>query len=108
MKRKLIAFAAIALVLILPTLVSAKGTMKTPPHASGTITAWNEAMKEVTVKDSAGQEHMFTWNEKTNVMGTPKVGEHVRVAFTKDKDGKMWATEIHVGVPSGDKASPKK
>ena len=107
--KKLIAFAAAAaLVLLLPTLASAKGTKKSPPHTSGTIAAWNEATKVVTVKDSAGKEHSFTWNEKTKVTGTPKVGEQVKVVYAKDKDGKMWATEIHVGAPSGQTAPPKK
>ncbi len=109
MSRKLIAFvAAAALVLLLPTLAAAKGTKKAAPHASGTITAWNEATKELTVKDSAGKEETFTWNEKTKVMGAPKVGEHVKVAYMKDKDGKMWATEIHVGAPSAHKAAAHK
>ncbi len=109
MLRKLIAFvAAAAIVLLLPTLAAAKGTKKVTPHASGTITAWNEAAKEITVKNSAGKEETFAWNEKTKVMGTPKVGEHVKVAYMKDKDGKMWATAIHVGGPSAHKAPSKK
>ncbi len=109
MLRKVIALAAAAaLVLLLPTLVAAKGTKKAAPHASGIIAAWNETTKEVTVKRSAGKEEIFAWNDKTKVVGTPKVGEHVNVVYMKDKDGKMRATEIHVGAPSAHKAPAKK
>ncbi len=109
MLRKLIAFAAAAaLVLFLPTLAAAKGTKKAGPHVSGTIAAWNDAAKELTVKNSAGKEEIFTWNDQTKVVGTPKVGEHVKVAYMKDKDGKMWATEIHVGAPSAHKGPAHK
>ncbi len=109
MLRKVIALAAAAaLILLLPTLAAAKGTKKAAPHASGTITAWNEAAKELTVKNSAGKEETFTWNEKTKVMGTAKVGEHVKVSYTKDTGGKSVATEIHVGAPSAHKAAAHK
>jgi cobalamin-dependent methionine synthase I len=96
--KKLIAMAvAVILVLGGSTLASAHSTHKGAPHVSGTITAWDDATKQVTVKDSTGKEHSLTWNDQTKVEGAPKVGEHASVTYTKEKDGKMMATHIHVG-----------
>lgn len=110
MMKKLIALAAaVTFVLVLPTLAAASGTKKTAPHRSGTITMWDDAAKQGTIKDSAGKETPFGWNETTTVTGTPKVGEHASVTYTKDKDGKRWATHIKVGVkPSSTKPAASK
>lgn len=97
--KKLIALFTVAMsVLLLPTLALATGTHKSTPHLSGTITSWDDAAKQATVKDSAGKETSFSWNEKTTVTGTPTVGEHVSVSYAKDKDGKRWATHVSVGA----------
>ncbi len=99
MIRKLIALAAVAgFALALPTLAATKSTHKATPHFSGTITSWDDAAKQGTVKDSAGKETSFGWNEKTRVTGAPKVGEHASVSYTKDKDGKLWAMHVSVGA----------
>ena len=99
MLRKLIALAAVvAFVLVLPTLTAATGTGKAAPHTSGTIMAWDGAAKQFTVKNTAGTETSFGWTEKTTVVGTPKVGEHASVSYMKDKDGKLWATQISIGA----------
>ncbi len=110
MMKKLIALAAaVTFVFLLPTLAVASGTKKTAPHRSGTITMWDDAAKQGTIKDSAGKETPFGWNETTTVTGTPKVGEHASVTYTKDKDGKRWATHIKVGVkPSSTKPAASK
>jgi hypothetical protein len=97
--KKLIAVAtALAFIFVLPTLAVASGTKKAAPHKSGTITMWDDATKQGTIKDSAGKETPFGWNETTTVTGTPKVGEHASVTYTKDKDGKRWATHVSVGA----------
>jgi maltose-binding protein MalE len=114
MLKKLIVFAT-ALIL-LGSLATAgerkaeKSASSAAGHsASGTITAWNEATKEFTFKTSAGKEETFTWNEKTSVSGTPKVGEHVKVKFAKDKEGKVWVTGIHSGArPTSKSATASK
>ena len=85
--------AAVALVILAPSMVSAKK----PTKVSGIIETLNESSKELVLKDSAGVQHIVDWNEKTKVTGTPKVGEHVNVLYKKDSDGKAWATEITVG-----------
>ncbi|HEX4825404.1 MAG TPA: hypothetical protein VFV19_13960 [Candidatus Polarisedimenticolaceae bacterium] len=98
--KKLIAFAlAVTFVLLVPAIARAhEGHKSSTPHFSGTITSWDDAAKQATVKDSAGKEHSFGWNEKTAVTGAPKVGEHASVKYTKDKDGKVWATHVTVGA----------
>ena len=77
-------------------------------HAKGTITAWDDASKTFKVKDKNGKEWDFSWNEATKVHGTPKVGEVVKLDYTKDKDGKSWATHVFVGKEEVEKASTKK
>jgi hypothetical protein len=98
MKKLLALTAAMALGLLLPTVAAAKGSQKSTPHFSGMISTWDDAAKHATVKDSAGKEHSFDWNEKTTISGTPKVGEHASVKYTKDKDGKIWATHVSIGT----------
>ena len=107
MMKKLIALAAaLAFVFVLPTLAVASGTKKAAAHKSGTITSWDDAAKQGAVKDSAGKETAFGWTEKTTVTGTPNVGEHATVSYTKDKDGKRWATHIKVGATSAPTKPP--
>ena len=103
--RKLVALAAVVMfALVLPSLAVAKGTHKSTPHVSGTITSLDANAKQATVKDAAGNETSFGWNDKTMVTGTPKVGEHASVAYMKDQDGKLWATHFSVGAKP---ATPK-
>jgi hypothetical protein len=91
MIRSLIALAtALTFVLVLPTLAAAAA------HTSGMITSWDEAMKQGTVRNSAGKETSFGWNETTKLTGTPNVGEHATVSYTTDTYGKRWATRINV------------
>ena len=109
MIKKLIALAtAVTFVLLLPTLAAATGTHNSTPHKSGTITNWDDATKQATVKDSAGKETSFGWDNKTTVTETPKIGEHVSVSYSKDKDGKIWATHITVGAKTASTKPPAK
>ena len=108
MKRLLALVVAVTIVLLLPAVALAHDSHKSStPHFSGTITSWDDAAKQGTVKDSAGKEHSFGWNEKTTVTGTPKVGEHASVKYMKDKDGKMWATHVSVGEKQATTKPPK-
>ena len=100
MRKNLIALAtALTFVLVLPTPAAAA-------HTSGMITSWDEAMKQGTVRDSAGKETSFGWNETTKLTGTPNIGEHATVSYTKDKDGKSWATHINVAPTAVQKKPP--
>jgi len=107
MIKKLIALAAaLTFVLVLPTLAAATGTKKAAGHTSGMITSWDEGMKQGTVRNSAGKETSFGWNETTTLTGTPNVGEHVSVSYSKDKYGKIWATHVSVGAKSASMKPP--
>jgi len=107
MMKKLIAVVAITMfALLLPELALATEKHKSTPHVSGTISSWDDTAKQGTVKDSAGKETSFGWNDKTTVSGTPKIGEHASVHYTKDKDGKMWATHISVGAKTATAKAP--
>lgn len=61
-----------------------------------TITKLDMAGKSMVVKTADGKDMTIYWNEETKVQGTLKEGETVHVK-TADKDGKTWATYVHVG-----------
>jgi hypothetical protein len=63
----------------------------------GTISKMDSAGKMMVVKDSAGKETTVYWNDTTKVSGGEmKEGALVHWAGM-EKDGKMWATKVHVG-----------
>ncbi|SRR5258706_647259 len=63
----------------------------------GTISKMDTAGKMMMVKDSAGKEMAIYWNDTTKVAGDPmKEGALVHWKGA-EKDGKMWATWVHVG-----------
>ena len=68
----------------------------------GTITKVDMTGKSMVVKGADGKETTVYWNDITKVSGTVKESEMVHVKAA-DKDGKMWASWVHVG-----KMEPKK
>jgi Domain of unknown function (DUF5666) len=68
----------------------------------GTISKVDMAGKSFVVKTADGKETTYYWNDTTKVQGTLKEGETVHVQAA-EKDGKMWASAVHVG-----KLEPKK
>ena len=63
----------------------------------GTITKLDMAGKMMMVKDSAGKESTVYWTDTTKVEGDElKEGSMVHYKGA-EKDGKMWATWVHVG-----------
>ncbi len=67
----------------------------------GTILEWNDAAKTFRIKSEGGEEMSFTWNETTQMHGTARVGEKVKV-MTKKGDAKV-AAQVFVGEEgSGD------
>lgn len=62
-----------------------------------TISKLDSAGKSMVVKTADGKELTIYWNDETKVQGTLKEGETIHVKTT-DKDGKTWATSIHVGA----------
>ena len=111
--RKFLALAIVAaFVLGIPALAAETKTAQTKAavktnNAHGTITAWDDASKTFKVKDKAGKEWDFSWNEKTKIVGTGKVGETVSLHYMKDKDGKAVASHITIGSPGTAKKDTK-
>lgn len=63
----------------------------------GKITKVDMAGKMLMVKDAAGKEATLYWNDATKVEGGDlKEGATVHYKAT-EKDGKWWATWVHVG-----------
>ncbi len=62
----------------------------------GTITKLDMAGKSMVVKTADGKDITVYWNDATKVQGTLKEGETVHLK-TAEKDGKTWATWVHVG-----------
>ena len=61
-----------------------------------TITKLDMTGKSMVVKTADGKDMTIYWNDTTKVQGTLKEGETVHVK-TSEKDGKTWATWVHVG-----------
>jgi hypothetical protein len=67
-------------------------------HATeATITKLDMAGKSMVVKTADGKDMTIYWNDATKVQGTLKEGETIHVK-TSEKDGKTWATWVHVGT----------
>jgi len=63
----------------------------------GTISKVDMAGKMMVVKGADGKENTVYWNDSTKVEGGElKEGSLVHFKGT-EKDGKMWATWVHVG-----------
>jgi len=63
----------------------------------GTISKVDTAGKMMIVKSADGKENTIYWNDSTKVEGGElKEGSLVHWKGT-EKDGKMWATWVHVG-----------
>lgn len=73
------------------------GKGKMAGASEGTISKLDMAGKMMMVKDTAGTESSIYWNDATRVEGGElKEGALVRYKGA-EKDGKMWATWVHVG-----------
>ena len=63
----------------------------------GTISKLDVTGKSMTIKDAAGTETTVYWSDSTKVEGGDlKEGQTVHVK-AMEKDGKMWASWVHVG-----------
>jgi len=63
----------------------------------GTITKIDTAGKVMTVKGSDGKETAVYWNDSTKVEGDELKEGSVVHYKGETKDGKMWASWVHVG-----------
>ena len=95
--KKILALSVVAVLCAVVTLAGddKMGDKKTTHE--GTITKMDSAGKMMTVKDAAGKETTVYWNDSTKVAGD-EMKEGALVHWTgAEKDGKMWATWVHVG-----------
>ena len=92
-------FLALALVLgVALSAVALAGDAKMGGKSmGGMVTKVDEAGKMMMVKDSAGKESAVYWTDATKVEGGElKEGSLVHYKGAA-KDGKMWASWVHVG-----------
>ena len=94
---------ALSVVLALCAVVTLAGDEKMGDKSKmgktneGVITKMDSAGKMMMVKDAAGKEMAIYWNDSTKVAGDEmKEGSKVHWKGA-EKDGKMWATWVHVG-----------
>jgi hypothetical protein len=85
------------------TTTSAKATT-TLPVLKGEVTLLDKAAKMLIVKNKAGENVTFSWDEKTTVKTngnsseTVKVGDLVKILYTTSGDTKT-AAKIFIGPP---------
>ena len=98
--RKILALSFVAVLVAVVSLAGDEkmGDKKTMGKAhEGEITKLDMAGKMMMVKDSSGKETAVYWNDSTKTAGD-EMKEGAKVHWTgTEKDGKMWATWVHVG-----------
>ncbi len=97
--KKILALSVVAVLCAVVVLAGDEkmGDKKMGTMNEGTISKMDMAGKMMMVKDSAGKETTVYWNDTTKVSGGEmKEGAMVHWAGM-EKDGKMWATKVHVG-----------
>ena len=100
MKKRILALSVVAALCAIVTLAGDEKMGDKKPMGKmneGTITKMDMAGKMMMVKDATGKETAVYWNDTTKVSGDEmKEGSMVPWAGM-EKDGKMWATWVHVG-----------
>jgi len=106
--RKFLALAVVAVFCAVVALAN-EPAEKHGKAMEGTVSKLDMAGKSMVVKFNDGTEKTLYWDDATKVQGTLKEGETIHVR-TSEKDGKTWATWVHVGKMEGKaehKAEPK-
>jgi len=102
MRKSISLAAAVALAAALPVLAgqqqkqAGSGEKSAMPHAHGTVTSWDEGSHTFRVHQPDGSESVFHWSARTQMRGTPKVGEMVKLEYERDASGNAMATRIAV------------
>ena len=73
------------------------GDKKMGKMNEGTISKMDMAGKMMMVKDATGKESSVYWNDATKVSGDEMKEGALVHWMGMEKDGKMWATKVHVG-----------
>jgi hypothetical protein len=95
--RKVLALSVAAVLCLAVVAYAGDDKMGGGKSQEGTITKVDMAGKSMVVKDAAGKETTYYWNDSTKVEGGDlKEGQMVHVK-AMEKDGKMWASWVHVG-----------
>ena len=98
--KKILALSVVAVLCAVVTLAGDEKMGDKKPMGKmneGTITKMDMAGKMMVVKNSEGKEHTIYWNETTKTAGD-EMKEGALVHWKgMEKDGKMWATWVHVG-----------
>jgi hypothetical protein len=89
---------SVAALLCLSVAAYAGGDKTKGGHKSATIVSVDNTSKSMVVKNAEGKEWTIYWNDSTKLEGGEvKAGEMIHFKADKDKDGKAWASWIHVG-----------
>ena len=88
---------ALSVVVALCTVVMLAGDEKMGKMNEGTISKMDMAGKMMMVKDATGKESTVYWNDATKVSGDEMKEGALVHWMGMEKDGKMWATKVHVG-----------
>lgn len=99
--KRVLALAVVAVFCAVIGLANAPGD-KGGMGMEGTISKLDMTGKSMVVRGADGKETTVYWNESTKVEGVLKEGEMVHVK-TMEKDGKVWASWVHVGKKEGPK-----
>jgi hypothetical protein len=99
--KKALALAVVTIFCAAVALANSPGE-KGGKSMEGTISTLDMTGKSMVVKGSDGKDTTVYWNDATKLQGTLKEGELVHLRVT-EKDGKTWASWVHVG-----KMEPKK
>ena len=97
--KKILALSVVAALCAIVVLAGDEkmGDKKMGKTNEGTITKVDSAGKMMMVKDAAGKEMAVYWNDSTKVAGE-EMKEGAKVHWKgAEKDGKTWATWVHVG-----------
>ncbi len=95
--KKILALSVVAILCAVVVLAGDEKMGGKKPMHEGTITKMDTAGKTMTVKDSAGKETAVYWNDATKVEGDEMKEGALVHWWGSEKDGKMWATKVHVG-----------
>ncbi len=94
--RKISALSLVAALCVATASIAGGDQMDDKPM-EGKITKVDKASRTMAVKDAAGRESTLYWNDATKVEGGAlKEGATVHYKAT-ERDGKWWATWVHVG-----------
>src|SRR3989442_1538073 len=101
MVRKTIALLVVAsVVLALPVFAATQSGKTTPHSVSGHLTKWDDATKTFVIKTKSGKGMAFAWDDKTQVVGTAKIGEEATVHY-KMVGGKHLADKVEIHAKKG-------